>query len=73
MLIPRKNVTKTYLVNNMKEVTVDLNHQATRWPVFKDVGSLWRFDYKTAEKRVFKGKHLWDPSRLPVGIVDQYL
>jgi len=37
------------------------------------VSHLWTYDYKTAEKRVFKAKQVWDPTRLPVELVDQYL
>ena len=37
------------------------------------MGSLWKFDYKEAEQKRFKGTSVWDPSKLPSESVEQYL
>ena len=51
-------------------IIVDLAHQATKYPVFKNVQGLWRFDYAAAERKRFMGTEMWDPSRLPSQLVD---
>ena len=42
-------------MQSVSEITVSFDRQVVRWPVFKDAGSLWRFDYKEAERKRFKG------------------
>lgn len=56
-----------------REIVVDYAHQATKYPVYKDVSGLWRYDYASAEKRRFRAKEIWNPNRLPYQIVDVYL
>jgi len=56
-----------------KETIVDLAHQATKFPVFKNVSGLWHFDYAAAERQRFTAIEMWDPNRIPTEAVDQYL
>ena len=72
-MLPRTDIWDTFLTETRSKVTVDLAHQATRWPVYKDVSQLWRYDYAAAERKRFKGREVWDPSRVPAEQVSQYL
>ena len=72
-MLTRVDLIKTFMVERHNTITVDLAHQTTKFPVFKDVSGLWRFDYAAAEQKRFRGTEMWDPNRLPEELVDQYL
>lgn len=55
-----------------KDVNIGKDHQAVRFPVFKD-NSEWGFNYKKAEEKVFKGIIKWDPTLLKESVVLDYL
>ena len=50
-LIPRIDLRGNFLAKKKGEIGLTLNDQATRFPVFKDVSGLWRYDYKAAERK----------------------
>ena len=74
-MLPRMDLVKTFMTiwEQNRETTVDFAHQATKFPVYKDVSGLWRFDYAAAESKRFSATEMWDPNRLPSDLVDQYL
>ena len=73
-MLPRIDVKKTFMTTtHSKETTVDLAHQATKFPVFKNVRGLWHFYYAAAERQRFTATEMWEPNRLPIEAVDQYL
>jgi len=49
---------------------IGFDHQAKRYPRYKNVRSLWHFDYEAEEKKRFAAGNrgpprlMWDPSKL---------
>ena len=56
-----------------REKELGKNKQATKYPVYKDVGKLWSFDYAAEEKRRLKAELKWQPGVIPEEMVEQYL
>ena len=49
------------LKEGIPEIQVGIEHQATRYPLYKPDKMSWSFDYKKAEELVFKGRKAWAP------------
>jgi hypothetical protein len=50
-----------------KKVSLGFDHQAKRYPCFKDVSKLWHFDYQAEEAKRFSNQPpelMWDPTVL---------
>ena len=74
------NVGCKYLKSSYpKRTQLGFEHQATKFPRFKDVKSLWKFDYQLEEQTRFKAGgrkppvQLWDPTHILADHVELYL
>ena len=55
----------TRLNESLTEKQITKERVATRFPVFKNVGKLWSYDYAAEEKKRFKGELQWRPDMIP--------
>jgi hypothetical protein len=71
------NVQRRYLKSEgNKKVSFGFEHQAKRYPCYKDVSKLWHFDYEAEEKKRFSNKPpelMWDCGVLSADQVSMYL
>lgn len=66
-------ISENYSIEE-REKLLGPSRQASRYPVFKDAGSLWTFNYKAEESKRFKGLGLWSPPlNVPNREIDRYL
>ena len=49
------------------------DRQCSKYPVFKDVKRLWKFDYCKEETKRFKATSMFEPGHHPDSIIDEYL
>ena len=63
VVAPKKEKTK-YLHYQQSQPNVSILNQCSRFPVFKDAAANWRYDYRDAEKKRFRGTEVWDSNRI---------
>ena len=66
-------------MHKKKKVNIGFEFQAKKYPRYKDVKSLWRFDYKLEEKKRFEmgirkpPQLMWNSTALSSDQVNNYL
>ena len=63
------DLRSSFLLKRAEKLTVEEREkllgplrQATRYPVFKDVSKLWKYDFAAEEKKRFKATPVWVPN-----------
>ena len=72
-IVPTKKEKTKYLNCQQCQPNVSILNQCSRFPVFKDAANNWRYDYREAEKKRFRGTEVWDSNRIDALQLELYL